>query len=107
MSGTITLAAYSGIFQDNYQKAVVDPFMKKFPNVKVTYYPFPNSAQMLGALRAQKGSPQIDVAFLDVSIAKIGDRRGDLFAALDPAAAVSGTRPLRSGDQRRACSAAR
>jgi putative spermidine/putrescine transport system substrate-binding protein len=27
VSGTITFAAYSGIFQDNYQKAVVEPFM--------------------------------------------------------------------------------
>jgi putative spermidine/putrescine transport system substrate-binding protein len=82
ISGTITLAAYSGIFQDNYMKAVVEPFMKKFPNVKVTYYPFPNSAQMLGALRAQKGSPQLDVAIMDVSIAKVGTDE-DLFAALD------------------------
>jgi putative spermidine/putrescine transport system substrate-binding protein len=85
VSGTVTLAAYSGIFQDNYQKAVVEPFMKKFPNVKVTFYPFPNSAQMLGALRAQKGSPQFDVALLDVSIAKVGTDE-DLFAPLDPKA---------------------
>lgn len=85
VSGTVTFAAYSGIFQDNYTKAVVEPFMKKFPNVKVTYYPFPNSAQMLGALRAQKGSPQIDVALIDVSIAKIGTDE-DLFAPLDPKA---------------------
>jgi len=68
---------------DNYTKAVVELFMKKFPNVKVTYYPFPNSAQMLGALRAQKGSPQLDVALMDVSIAKIGTDE-DLFAPLDP-----------------------
>ena len=88
VSGTVTLAAYSGIFQDNYTKAVVEPFMKKFPNVKVTYYPFPNSAQMLGALRAQKGSPQLDVALLDVSIAKVGTDE-DLFAPLDPKAVPS------------------
>jgi putative spermidine/putrescine transport system substrate-binding protein len=88
VSGAITLAAYSGIFQDNYTKAVVEPFMKKFPNVKVTYYAFPNSAQMLGALRAQKGSPQLDVALLDVSIAKIGTDE-DLFAPLDPKAVPS------------------
>jgi len=88
VSGTVTLAAYSGVFQDNYTKAVVEPFMKKFPNVKVTYYPFPNSAQMLGALRAQKGSPQLDVALLDVSIAKVGTDE-DLFAPLDPKAVPS------------------
>ena len=26
VSGTVTFAAYSGIFQDNYTKAVVEPF---------------------------------------------------------------------------------
>jgi putative spermidine/putrescine transport system substrate-binding protein len=82
ISGTITLGAYSGIFQDNYMKAVVEPFMKKFPNIKVTFYPFPNSAQMLGSLRAQKGSPQLDVVIMDVSIAKVGTDE-DLFAPLD------------------------
>jgi putative spermidine/putrescine transport system substrate-binding protein len=84
VSGTVTLAAYSGVFQDNYTKAVVEPFGRKYPNVKVTYYPFPNSAQMLGTLRAQKGSPQLDVAIMDVSIAKVGTDE-ELFAPLDPA----------------------
>lgn len=83
VSGTVTLAAYSGVFQDNYTKAVIEPFQRKFPNVKVTYYPFPNSAQMLGTLRAQKSSPQLDVAIMDVSIAKVGTDE-EIFAALDP-----------------------
>ena len=84
VSGTVTLAAYSGPFQDNYTKAVLEPFGRKYPNVKVTYYPFPNSAQMLGTLRAQKGSPQLDVALMDVSIAKVGTDE-EIFAPLDPA----------------------
>jgi putative spermidine/putrescine transport system substrate-binding protein len=88
VSGTITLAAYSGIFQDNYTKAVVEPFMRAFPNVKVTYYPFQNSAQMLGALRAQKGSPQLDVAILDITVAKVGSDE-ELFAPLDAKAVPS------------------
>src|SRR5215211_8987533 len=88
VSGAITLAAYSGVFQDNYTKAVLESFQRKFPNVKVTYYPFPNSAQMLGTLRAQKGSPQLDVAIMDVSIAKIGTDE-EIFAPLDPAAVPS------------------
>src|SRR5215211_2348628 len=83
VSGAVTLVAYSGVFQDNYTKAVVDPFRKQYPNVKITYYPSPNSAQTLGVLRAQKGSPQIDVAILDVSIAKVGTDEG-IFAPLDP-----------------------
>ena len=35
----------------------------------------PNSAQMLGTLRAQKAAPQIDVVIMDVSVSKAGDRR--------------------------------
>ena len=29
-SGTINLMAYGGIFQDNYVKAVVEPFQRRF-----------------------------------------------------------------------------
>jgi putative spermidine/putrescine transport system substrate-binding protein len=54
----------------------------------VQYYAFPNSAQMLGTLRAQKASPQVDVALMDVSIAKVGSDEG-LFAALDSRAVPS------------------
>ena len=35
----------------------------------------PNSAQMLGNLRAQKASPQVDVVIMDVSVSKAGNRR--------------------------------
>ena len=57
---TVTLMAYSGLFQDRYTKAVVEPFMKANPGIKVEYFPMPNSAQMLGNLRAQKAAPQAD-----------------------------------------------
>ena len=67
---TVTLAAYSGIFQDHYTKAVVEPFMKANPDIKVEFYGMPNSAQMLGTLRAQKAAPQIDVVIMDVSVSK-------------------------------------
>ncbi|MBI1777629.1 MAG: ABC transporter substrate-binding protein [Proteobacteria bacterium] len=83
-SGEITLQAYAGIFQDNYVPAVVEPFMKKFPGVKVNYFQGGNSAQMLGNLRAQKSSPQIDVTIQDVSVQKIANDEG-LYAELDPA----------------------
>lgn len=69
---TVTLAAYSGIFQDHYTKAVVEPFMKAHPDIKVEFYGMPNSAQMLGTLRAQKSAPQIDVVIMDISVAKAG-----------------------------------
>jgi putative spermidine/putrescine transport system substrate-binding protein len=83
VSGTVTLGAYSSVFQDKYTAAVVKPFMAKYPKVQVTYYPIQNSAQLLGLLRAQKSSPQIDVAVMDVTLAKIGSDEG-LFAQLDP-----------------------
>lgn len=73
---TVTLMAYSGIFQEHYQKAVVDAFMQKNPDIKVEFYGVTNSAQMLGTLRAQKGSPQIDVAIMDISVAKAGADEG-------------------------------
>ena len=56
-SGEIVLMAYSGTFQDNYTKAVVEPFMAANPGVKVIYNPGGSSAQMLGMLRAQRSHP--------------------------------------------------
>lgn len=81
---SIVLTAYSGIFEENYKKAVVEPFMAEHPGITVEYYGMPNSAQMLGTLRAQKGSPQIDLAILDVSVAKAATDEG-LFAPIDSA----------------------
>ena len=84
---TITFAAYSGIFQENYQAAVIDPFTKK-TGIKVQYFPLPSSAQILGTIRAQKAAPQIDVAIMDVTIAKAGTDEG-LFDTLDKGAIPS------------------
>jgi len=61
---TITLMGYSGVVQDNYTKAVLDPFMKSHPTIKVTYVPGPSAANMLGTLRSQKDNPNTDVAIL-------------------------------------------
>ena len=69
---SITFAGYSGIFQENYQAAVINPFMAAHPDIRVNYFALPSSAQILGTLRAQKSSPQVDVAVMDVSIAKAG-----------------------------------
>ena len=79
---SITFAGYTGLFQDLYTKAVIEPFMKANPDIKVTYYAPGNSAAILGALRAQKSAPQIDVAMMDISIAKAGSDEG-LFDPID------------------------
>jgi putative spermidine/putrescine transport system substrate-binding protein len=82
---SITFAAYSGIFQENYEPAVVDAFRKAHPDIEVIYYPITNSAQSLGLLRAQKAAPQIDVCMMDVSVTKTGTDEG-LFEPLGPGA---------------------
>lgn len=78
---TVTLALYSGVFQESYQAAVIDPFMRAHPGIRVTAYSMPSSAQMLGTLRAQKAAPQVDVAMLDVGVARAGTDEG-LFVPL-------------------------
>jgi putative spermidine/putrescine transport system substrate-binding protein len=82
VEGSFTLAAYSGIFEDNYRPAVVEPFMRANPGIKVTYYSADTSASTLGLLRAQKAAPQIDVAVIDVSVAKAATDEG-LFVKYD------------------------
>ena len=82
-SGEINVAGYAAIYQDNFTKAVVEPFMKKFPNIKVNYVPTQLSSERLGALRAQKDNPQLDVALMDVAFSRIAIAEG-LFAELDP-----------------------
>ncbi len=81
-AGEIVLMGYGGAFQDNYMKAFVEPFMAKFPAVKVIYSAGGNSAQMLGQLRAQKASPQVDVSIIDFSISRIGNAEG-IYVPLD------------------------
>jgi putative spermidine/putrescine transport system substrate-binding protein len=70
---------YAGIFQDLYTKAVIEPFMKANPGVKVQYVPGGTSAAMLGQLRAQKADPQIDVAIIDAGVSYVGNAES-LFA---------------------------
>jgi len=72
----ITVMGYSGSFQDNYVKAVVEPFAQAFPDIKVTYYGVENSAVSLGNLRTQRDAPQTDVVIFDLSIAKIASDEG-------------------------------
>jgi len=67
---TITVAAYSGVFEENYMPAVIEPFLKSHPGIKINYFGMPNSAQMLGTLRAQRANPQIDVMLFDLTFAK-------------------------------------
>jgi putative spermidine/putrescine transport system substrate-binding protein len=82
---TVTLVAYNALFQDRYTKAVIEPFEKLHPDIKINYYGQASSAAMLGQLRAAKAAPQADVVIMDVSVSKAGTDEG-LFEKLDASA---------------------
>ncbi|MGY6248546.1 extracellular solute-binding protein [Bosea thiooxidans] len=84
LSGSVTLMTYTGIFQDNYTKAVVEPVLKVHPDVKVNFVSAGTSAQMVGAVMAPKADPQTDVVITDVTTSSIGNAEG-LFEKLTPA----------------------
>jgi putative spermidine/putrescine transport system substrate-binding protein len=81
---TVTFAGFFGVFQDQYTKAVIDPFEKAHPDIKINYVPIKNSAEVLGKLRAAKSRPDLDVAIMDSSVAPTANQEG-LFSQLDPA----------------------
>lgn len=71
ISEEIVVMGYRGVFEDNFKSAVVEPFQKEHPDIKVIYYGVQNTATMLGNMRAQKDAPQTDAAILDISAANI------------------------------------
>ncbi|MCJ8139044.1 ABC transporter substrate-binding protein [Falsirhodobacter halotolerans] len=76
LTGNLTIASYTGIFQDKYTAAVIDPFLAEHPGLTVTYASARGSADQLGALRAQANDPQLDVVLFDVTTALIGNKEG-------------------------------
>ncbi|MGL4289877.1 MAG: extracellular solute-binding protein [Phreatobacter sp.] len=78
----ITLIGYRSSFQENYIKAVIEPFQAAHPDIKVTYYGVQNAAFALGLMRAQRDAPQADVVLYDLSVAKIAHDEG-LIAPVD------------------------
>lgn len=79
---TVTFAGFFGVFQDQYTKAVIDPFEKAHPDIKIKYVPIKNSAEVLGKLRAARSRPDLDVAIMDSSVAPTANQEG-LFTQLD------------------------
>lgn len=84
-SGEVNLIAYSGVWQDQYNAAVVEPFKAKYPEIKINYVSKRSSAEMLSALQGQKAKPSTDVAIMDNSVSTSGNKQG-LFEKIDPAA---------------------
>jgi putative spermidine/putrescine transport system substrate-binding protein len=87
-AGSVTLMAYGGIFQDNYTRAVIEPFRRAVPDVQIKYSPGGNSAPIVGSVRAQKPDPRVDVAIMNVTTSTIGNAEG-LFDRITPAEAPS------------------
>ncbi len=81
-SGEVNIIAYSGVWQDQYDAAVLTPFRAKYPKIKINYVSKRSSAEMLSALQGQKAKPTTDVAIMDISVSTSGNGQG-LFDKLD------------------------
>jgi len=83
-SGTINIIGYAGIWKDAYQKAVLTPFSKKYPDIKVNYVEKRSSADMLASLKAEGNQPNTDLAIMDQGVAISGNKQG-MFAKVTEA----------------------
>lgn len=79
----VQIYAYSGVFEDNYTDTVVKPFAAS-SGLMPHYVAGDSSAAMLGQLRTQKTSPQLDVVIMDTTTAAIACAEG-LVEPLTPA----------------------
>lgn len=80
----VNVIGFSGVFADNYQKFIIEPFEAANPGITVNYQPSKNSAETLALLTRQASNPTIDVALLDIAVAIKANEAG-LFAQLDEA----------------------
>lgn len=80
-SGKVSVIGYAGIWEEQYRKAVIEPFAEMYPDIQVDYVSKRSSAEMLSALQGQKGKPITDVAIMDISVSTSGNNQG-LFAHL-------------------------
>ena len=80
-SGEVTVMYQAGVVEEQFTKSVIDPFMEKFPDIKVTYIAKPNSAEMIAHLAATKGNPDVDVNLMSLGLAH---GAAQYYAPLDP-----------------------
>ncbi len=81
---SLTFAGHAGLFQDLYERAVLNPFERAHPGVKIFYYALPSSTQALAILRRQREQPTLDVVLLDLATARTATREG-LLEPMPPA----------------------
>ena len=72
----LTIAAPAGNFQSAYDAAVIDPFRRQNPGIEVTYYPAAAPEQILSLLRSRRLIPPIDVALLELTVARTATTDG-------------------------------
>jgi len=81
-SGTLNIIGYSGIWQEAWTEAVVEPFKAEHPGIEVNFVEKRSSADMLAALQSEKSNPSTDIALMDESVAESGNQQG-MFAKFD------------------------
>ena len=82
IAAEVNFIGYVARFEDNYKKAVIEPFEKE-TGIKVNYTAAGTSAQQIAIIRAQKDNPTVDLTIMDVSVARSGNQE-DLYAEIDP-----------------------
>ena len=64
LAAEVNLMGYDARFEENYKKAVIEPFEQE-TGIKVNYSPAGTSAEQIGILRAQKGNPTVDLSIME------------------------------------------
>lgn len=83
-SGDLNIIAYAGVWQEQYEAAVLAPFKKKYPNIKVNYASKRSSAEQLSTLQGQKSKQTTDVSIMDISVSTTGNTQ-DIFEKITAA----------------------
>lgn len=73
---TLRIMNYGGVFQDAYQKAVIDPFLQSHPGVDVQVTGISGSSDMLANLRVDGDASTIDLVIMDKSVAASANAEG-------------------------------
>lgn len=81
--GSITVAALGGVFQQQFQTALIDSFRRVRPDIAVYYYPVSNPGQIVGLLRQGAQPSAFDVALLNPRSARLATAQG-LVTPLEP-----------------------
>lgn len=75
-SGTVSIIGYSGIWEDAYREAVIEPFTDEYPDITIDYNSNRSSAEMLSSIQSEGGSRTTDVAIMDISVSNGGNSQG-------------------------------